>query len=418
MSKTLRRPMFKMGGDTNSGIVSGFEREKFNKGTTFGDLTEEEFLAGLITPKSPEEELAELAASVRQGAAEPFTTPPAYTQPGFGLSEYLALAKLGANIASAPNRGGGFKGFAASTAPAFGQFAEDLDALNRQKMQNKAAFDAAAREAKLKAEGTAAQLTGEGIVEKMRQAGELEQIRETGKQERLTNEEKVFALDNAFNKLQEVEAQYFDNAAQIQALDPTQFADISTYEEELRKLKQKEQSLTMQIFFILEQDMPQDAELGDLTVAGILEKAKSQTLSALNLVEEPAPGDEKYAEFGQKYKEISEKLIKEARDLLTPATGFETPIPTFAEGGRVKAQQGQFMAPTQQGQSPRGTNILSYEELRARLPQEVSDEVVRLLATSEAALLEFAQIQTQEDIARFNKNYSADLQLPSQTQVV
>ena len=50
--------------------------------------------------------------------------------------------------------------------------------------------------------------------------------------------------------------------------------------------------------------------------------------------------------------------------------------------------------------------------------QEVSDEVVRLLATSEAALLEFAQIQTQEDIARFNKNYNADLQLPSQTQVV
>ena len=401
MSKTLRRPMFKMGGNTDSGIISGFEREKFDEGT-----------------KSPEEQLADLAASVRQGTADAFATPPSYMSPGFGLSEFLALTKLGANIASAPNRGGGIKGFAASTGPAFGQFAEDLDAINRSKMQQRAAFDAAAREAKLKAEGTAATLTGEGIIEQMRQAGEIEQITEAGKQERLTNEEKVFALDNAFNKLQEVEAEYFNNAAAIQALDPTQFADISTYEEELRKLKQKEQSLTMQIFFILEQDMPQDAELGDLTVAGILEKAKSQALSALNLVEEPAEGDEKFAEFGQKYKEISEKLIKEARDLLTPATGFETPLPQFAEGGRVKAQQGQFMAPTQQGQSPRGTNILSFEELRARLPQEVSDEVVRLLATSEAALLEFAQIQTQEDIARFNKNYSADLQLPSQTQVV
>ena len=308
MSKTLRRPMFKMGGNTNSGIVSGFEREKFDEGT-----------------KSPEEQLAELAASVRQGTADAFATAPSYMSPGFGLSEFLALTKLGANIASAPNRGGGIKGFAASTGPAFGQFAEDLDAINRSKMQQRAAFDAAAREAKLKAEGTAASLTGEGIIEKMRQAGEIEQIKETGEQERLTNEEKVFALDNAFNKLQEVEAQYFDNAAQIQALDPTQFADISTYEEELRKLKQKEQSLTMQIFFILEQDMPQDAELGDLTVAGILEKAKSQALSALNLVEEPAEGDEKFAEFGQKYKEISEKLIKEARDLLTPATGYETP---------------------------------------------------------------------------------------------
>ena len=403
MSKTLRRPMFKMGGQTNSGIVSGFERKNFEHGGTH---------------PTPEEQLAELAASVKQGTADEFATPPAYTQPGFGLSEYLALAKLGANIASAPNRGGGFKGFAASTAPAFGQFAEDLDVLNRQKMQNKAAFDAAAREAKLKAEGTAASLTGEGIIEQMRQAGEIEQIQEAGKEERLTNEEKVFALDNAFNKLQEVEAEYFNNAATIQALDPTQFASTAEYEEELRKLKQKEQSLTMQIFFILEQDMPQDAELGDLTVAGILEQAERQALAELDLIAKPAPGDENYAEYGQKYKEISEKLIKEARDLLTPATGFETPAPAFAEGGRVEAQQGQFMAPTQPGQSPRGTNILSFEELRARLPQEVSDEVVRLLATSEAALLEFAQIQTQEDIARFNKNYSADLQLPSQTQVV
>ena len=77
-----------------------------------------------------------------------------------------------------------------------------------------------------------------------------------------------------------------------------------------------------------------------------------------------------------------------------------------------------FAAPTQQGQSPRGTNVLSFEELRARLPQEVSNEVIRLLASSEEALIDFAQIQTQDDIARFNQKYNADLVLPSQTQVV
>ena len=406
MSKTLRRPMFKMGGNTNSGIVSGFEREDFAHGGTHP------------TPAELEEQLAEIAANVRQGAAEPFATPPTYTQPGFGLSEYLALAKLGANIASAPNRGGGFKGFAASTAPAFGQFAEDLDALNRQKMQNRAAFDAAATDAKLKAEGTAASLTAEGIVEQMRQAGEMAAIQEKGKQQRQTNAEKMIEIDKAFNKLGEIESAYFTNAAEIQALDPTQFADTSQYEEELRKLQIREESLIMQMFFVLEQQMPKDAEIGDLTGGAILEDAKRKTLSELNLVEEPAPGDDKYAEYGIKYKEIAERLIQEARDLLTPKTGFETPVIGMAEGGRVGAQQGQFMAPTQEGQSPRGTNILSYEELRARLPKEVSDEVVRLLVTSEAALLEFAQIQTQEDIARFNKNYGADLQLPSQTQVV
>ena len=416
MSKTLRRPMFKMGGTTDSGIVSGFEREKFNQGT-----------------KSPEEQLAELSASVRQSTADAFATPPAYSQPGFGLSEYLALAKLGANIASAPNRGSGFKGFAASTAPAFGQFAEDLDVLNRQKMQTRAAFDAAGREAKLKAEGTAASLTAEGLIQKMSEASELSNIQEQGRQDRLTNEQKTFALDNAFNTLKDVEAQYFENAAKIQALDATQFATVSEYEEELRKLKIREESLTMQIFFILEQKVPKDAEIGDLTAGGILTDAKDEALKVLNLVEEPAPGDDMYTEFGLKYKEIAERMIQETRDLLTPKTGFETPVIGMAKGGRVGlANGGGPYEPGSgpdpdpgsppimqaQGQSPSGSSILSFAELRARLPREVSDEVVRLLATSEAALLDFAQIQTQDDIARFNKNYSADLQLPAQTQVV
>ena len=408
--------MFKMGGTTDSGIVSGFEREKFNQGT-----------------KSPEEQLAELSASVRQSTADAFATPPAYSQPGFGLSEYLALAKLGANIASAPNRGSGFKGFAASTAPAFGQFAEDLDVLNRQKMQTRAAFDAAGREAKLKAEGTAASLTAEGLIQKMSEASELSNIQEQGRQDRLTNEQKTFALDNAFNTLKDVEAQYFENAAKITALDPTQYATVSEYEEELRKLKIREESLTMQIFFILEQKVPKDAEIGDLTAGGILTDAKDEALKVLNLVEEPAPGDDMYTEFGLKYKEIAERMIQETRDLLTPKTGFETPVIGMAKGGRVGLANGggpyepgsgpdpdPGSPPIMQaeGQSPRGSSILSFAELRARLPREVSDEVVRLLATSEAALLDFAQIQTQDDIARFNKNYSADLQLPAQTQVV
>ena len=57
---------------------------------------------------------------------------------------------------------------------------------------------------------------------------------------------------------------------------------------------------------------------------------------------------------------------------------------------------------------------LTLKELRARLPREVSDEVVRLIATSEEALLDFANLETQDDIALFNQKYQSDLQLPSQ----
>ena len=41
---------------------------------------------------------------------------------------------------------------------------------------------------------------------------------------------------------------------------------------------------------------------------------------------------------------------------------------------------------------------LSYSELRTRLPQEISDEIVMLLANSKQALLDFANIQTGEDV--------------------
>jgi hypothetical protein len=74
--------------------------------------------------------------------------------------------------------------------------------------------------------------------------------------------------------------------------------------------------------------------------------------------------------------------------------------PGVQEGGMVGQQEGK--AP------------LTFEELRARLPREVSDAVVRLITQSEAALLDFAQIETQEDIARFNVKYNTDLQLPAQ----
>ena len=425
MSKTLRRPMFKMGGDTNSGIVSGFERENFKHGGTH---------------PTPEEQLAELTAGIKQSTAEAFATPPAYAQPGFGLSEYLALAKLGANIASAPNRGSGIKGFAASTGPAFGQFAEDLDVLNRQKMQTRAAFDAAGREAKLKAEGTAASLTAEGIVQKMSEAADLAEIAAQGEEDRETNAAKLIEVDKVFNKLEEVEAAYADNSAKITALDPLS----TTFQDDLKQLQINEKSLIMQIFYLLDQDMPEDAVIEGLPLAAIKEEAKSGALAALNLVEVPAEGDDKFTEYGLKYAEILTRLTDQAREAGTPKTGFETKVPGMAKGGRVGFARGgdpEFPDATPvgppfepgsgpnpdpgsppimqaEGQSPRGSSILSYAELRARLPKEVSDEVVRLLATSESALLEFAQIQTQDDIARFNKNYSADLQLPAQTQVV
>jgi hypothetical protein len=55
---------------------------------------------------------------------------------------------------------------------------------------------------------------------------------------------------------------------------------------------------------------------------------------------------------------------------------------------------------------------LSYQELRARLPKEISDEVVNLISKSQQALVDFANITTQKDAVDFNAKYGVNLVLP------
>ena len=55
---------------------------------------------------------------------------------------------------------------------------------------------------------------------------------------------------------------------------------------------------------------------------------------------------------------------------------------------------------------------LTYAELRNRLPQEITDDVVQLLANSEEALQDFAYIETQNDVDSFNLKYGVNLIIP------
>ena len=50
-----------------------------------------------------------------------------------------------------------------------------------------------------------------------------------------------------------------------------------------------------------------------------------------------------------------------------------------------------------------------YVMLRARLPQEIPDDVVRLIAYNPEAFADFAAIETQEDVMAFNQKYGVEL---------
>jgi len=88
----------------------------------------------------------------------------------------------------------------------------------------------------------------------------------------------------------------------------------------------------------------------------------------------------------------------------------------FSDGGRVGLKFGtpepMMESVTEQKRNTGEVQDLSYTELRARLPQEISNDIVQLLANSKQALLDFANIQTPEDIAGFNQQYDVNLTLP------
>jgi len=96
----------------------------------------------------------------------------------------------------------------------------------------------------------------------------------------------------------------------------------------------------------------------------------------------------------------------------------------LAEGGRVGYQMG---GPTgipsavpaagtmdQGAEQDSPVQDLSFEELRARLPQEITDDIVQLIANSKQALVDFSNIRTQQDVNAFNQKYDVNLVVPQE----
>jgi hypothetical protein len=419
--------MFKMGGNTNSGIVSGFEREKFSNGTRglSTNVTGQDFMntgsapnfnIPAAAPTMPEDQLmSDISGLFASGMPEGMNR-------GFGLSEYLALVKLGANIAGAPNQGKGFKGFIRSAAPAVGEFAEDISALDAQKTAARNAYAASVRDAQLKGLATGAEIRSARDLQTQagQQAINLEQ--EKGRQDRLTQAEAKNVIDKQMDYYNEAKTDYDSVRAQIQSLNP----GTEGYEAKLADLRNQERMAIMRMYGALDLDLPDTAELGDFTYSELRSSAQAQALSAIGESVVPQPGEAKYDEYIKEFYKILGEIVAKERDILTADTGLTTQVrEKEADGGRIGFQDGTTpgqISPTQAAPGMTGTtesqaSPLTFAELRARLPKEVSNDTVRLLAASEAALIDFAQIQTQDDISRFNQKYNTDLQLPAQQAV-
>ena len=106
-------------------------------------------------------------------------------------------------------------------------------------------------------------------------------------------------------------------------------------------------------------------------------------------------------------------LLKEAYRRY--AEFFEN-VPTVeeakADGGRIGLQMGGESMPADQGTTEEPK--IDFATLRARLPKEIGDDIVKLIALSPEALEDFATIATQQDVDLFNQKYSVNLVLPQE----
>ncbi len=117
-----------------------------------------------------------------------------------------------------------------------------------------------------------------------------------------------------------------------------------------------------------------------------------------------------------KYKEGDTQLIldaiKEVQKILGQFSGGGRA--GYANGEMVEEQvtETETMAPGPMGDAT--NNLISYDQLRARLPAEITDDIVELMTNSAEALEDFAMISTQADVDQFNRKYSVNLVLPAE----
>ena len=117
---------------------------------------------------------------------------------------------------------------------------------------------------------------------------------------------------------------------------------------------------------------------------------------------------EKFAESNPSTDLMLQEKIDDALEYYIENGSFPPDI-ALAEGGRVEYQMGGDVDPMADI-DPK----IDYETLRARLPREISDDIVTLIASSPEALEDFAIIQTQQDVVNFNNKYNVELILPAE----
>ena len=103
----------------------------------------------------------------------------------------------------------------------------------------------------------------------------------------------------------------------------------------------------------------------------------------------------------------------------TPPEGAETITQTaMMPGGMMEASATEVATNNMNNNMEQGAGLGEGDDafalLRARLPQEITDDIVSLIAYNPQAFEDFSQIESQEDVIAFNSKYGVELVIDAQ----
>ena len=412
--KTLSRPMFRRGGSTG-GITSNLKKPRVG-------------LYGGGPPKMTDTQ--EILAKYMQMPEEP---------KGLSSSDYLRLAAAGAEIMGAQptSDGSGFLAALSSAGPALSgaatDIAENLQTRKENYRTGKRDYDIAMGQA---AASDAAR-QDEAALEDYRsdkdfgQQTELLKL-EFGYSERLLNQEAQNAIQLLIEEKKlspyDFEKQYVDETGQkliAEAIEAIEAGDKETYE------MKKSQFLNG---LYGETSRANSEEKANLLADSDFQKAVRLEIDAIM-----APGGEAEQEGSKYFGKTRSQVSRMVRENAFSQVVNEIYFPEFkAKGGRVGLANGgdpdfpdagpsgppfepgsgpnpdPGSPPIMQAEASQQDIEMTFAELRRRLPPEVNDGVIKLIMSSEQAMIDFAQLMTPDDISTFNEKYNVDLQYPTQ----
>ena len=276
-------------------------------------------------------------------------------KPEFTVSDFLRLAGRGFELAGAPSQGKGVKGLIATAAPTLGKIGGDIAGSLDKRM-------AAAKQRRDKQISDMV-TTGAAL--------EVAKIKANKPFETQFRAEKV--------------SDYYDNLIE-QATDQT----------EKDALMKKKETDVINIY----KNFNVSKAVGGVYSAASIEKATE--LATNQLYATKGKNDPNYVPSLEEIQPLVSKYLKQLEEGVIQQ-GSEQDREDMALGGLSGQEESEKPMP------------LTYDELKARLKGQVSDDIVKLLSQSYEALADFAQITTQADVNSFNQKYQVELVLP-QTQ--